>query len=300
MHTFAGFMAVIFWSTSIPLSRSLTEKLGTFHTAGLACLIGGALPVIYYLATHRSQFKSLMKFSPRYLWFCGTTFIIYIISLYVAIGMAASRQQIIEVGLINYLWPTLILVFSIPILKNRASPWLILGIIVSLSGIVLADASMNKGELSVQAFISNIRSNALPYIFALIAAITWSIYSNLASLYADLSNKLTLPFFLITSGIVLEILSVCFHEKSTWDVRTSIEMAILTVFPCVLAYILWDMSMRKGNMILVTSFSYLTPLFSVIVTGIYLGVTLVTGVWIACALVITGAVICNFSMRKKS
>jgi drug/metabolite transporter (DMT)-like permease len=126
MNTFAGMMAVVFWSLSIPLSRSLTEKLGSFHTAGLACFIGGSLPVLYYLSVHRSQFWTLLKFSPKYLLICGTTFIFYLVSLYIAIGMAASRQQIVEVGLINYLWPTFILVFSIPILKYRASPWLAL------------------------------------------------------------------------------------------------------------------------------------------------------------------------------
>ena len=292
-------MAVVFWSISIPLSRSLTEKLGSFHTAGLACLIGGTLPVLYYLSTYRSRFRSLLNFSPRYLWLCGSCFIIYMVSLYVAIGTAASRQQIVEVGLINYLWPIFIFIFSIPILKNRASPWLILGIMISLSGIVLADASVNKGELSIHGFITNVRNNAIPYLFALSAAIFWSIYSNWACLYANLSNKLTVPLLLISSGIVLEILSTCFCEKSSWDGRACIEMLVLALFPCVLSYVFWDLSMRKGNMILVTSFSYLTPLFSVIVTGLYLGVTLVTGVWIACALVIAGAVVCNFSIKKK-
>jgi drug/metabolite transporter (DMT)-like permease len=49
----------------------------------------------------------------------------------------------------------------------------------------------------------------------------------------------------------------------------------------------------------VTSFAYLSPIFSTILTGFYLGVSLVTGVWIACALVIAGAVICNLSMKKQ-
>ncbi len=299
MNTFAGMMSVFFWSGTIPLSRSLTEKLGAFNTAGLACLIGGSLPVLYYMAFHRSQFRTLLRLSPRYLWLCGGTFILYMVSLYVAIGMAANRQQIVEVGLINYLWPTFILVFSIPILKNRASPWLALGILISLSGIVMADASMNKEDFTLHNMLNNIGNNFLPYVFALSAAITWSIYSNLARLYAGLSNKLMVPLLLIASGIILEILSVCFREKAVWDLTTSIELLILAIFPCVLAYIFWDIAMRKGNVILVTSFSYLTPLFSVILTGFYLGVTLVNGVWIACALVISGAVICNYSMKKK-
>jgi drug/metabolite transporter (DMT)-like permease len=299
MNTFGGFMAVIFWSISIPLSRSLTEKVGMFNTAGLACLIGGMIPVVYYMAVYRSQFWTLTRFSPRYLLVCGTTFVFYMLCLYGAIGTASGREQIVEVGLINYLWPTLILVFSIPILKNRGSPWLIFGIVVSLSGIFLATVSMNREILSIRSLLVNVKDNSVPYLFALGAAVLWSIYSNLASKMADLSNKLTVPLLLIVSGMTLEILSIGLNEKAVWNPTARIELLILALFPCVFAYVLWDAAMRKGNMILVTSFSYLTPLFSIIVTGLYLGVNLVTGVWIACALVIGGAVVCNFSIRRK-
>ncbi len=297
MNTAGGFLAVILWSLSIPLSRSLTEKLGMFNTAGLACLFGGTAAVIYYVLAYRSQFRTLIKFSPRYLLFCGTPFVLYMIFFYAAVGMASSRQQVVEVGLINYLWPTFILVFSIPILKNKASPWLIPGIIVSFSGIVLVDVSMNEEIFSIQNSLMNLKYNFPPYLFALGNAVLWSIYSNLASKMEELSNKLTVPLLLIISGIILEVLAAGFQEKAVWDVTALVELSILALFPCVAAYILWDAAMRKGNMILVTSFAYLTPVFSTIMTGLYLGVTLVAGVWIACALVIAGAVICNFSIR---
>ncbi len=299
MSTAGGFLAIIFWSMSIPLSRSLTEKLGMFNTAGLACLFGGMLAVLYYAVTYRSRFRTLAKFSSRYLLFCGAPFVFYTICLYAAIGLATSRQQIVEVGLINYLWPTFILIFSIPILKNRASPWLILGIMISLSGIVLVNASMNKEVFSIQNTLMNIKSNYPAYLFALGAAVLWSLYSNLASSMKRLSNKLTVPLLLIVSGLMLEILALIFQEKSAWDGKTVIEISILSLFPCVISYILWDTAMRKGNIILVTSFAYLSPIFSTILTGLYLGVTLVMGVWIACALVIAGAVICNLSMKKQ-
>ena len=300
MNTAGGFLAVIFWSMSIPLSRSLTEKLGMFNTAGLACLFGGIVAILYYMVAYRAQFRTLIKFSPRYLLLCGTPFVLYMIFLYAAVGMASNRQEVVEVGLINYLWPTFILVFSIPILKNKASPWLIPGIIVSFSGIVLVDVSMDEEVFSIQNSLMNLKYNFLPYLFALGNAVLWSIYSNLANKMAELSNKLTVPLLLIVSGIMLEILAAVFQEKAVWDGTALVELLILALFPCVVAYILWDAAMRKGNMILVTSFAYFTPLFSTIMTGLYLGVKLVTGVWIACALVIAGAVICNFSMRKQN
>ena len=111
MSTAGGFLAIIFWSMSIPLSRSLTEKLGMFNTAGLACLFGGMLAILYYVVAYRSRFKTLTKSSSRYLLFCGVPIVFYTIFLYAAIGLAATRQHIVEDGLVNYLVPTCNLIF---------------------------------------------------------------------------------------------------------------------------------------------------------------------------------------------
>lgn len=70
----------------------------------------------------------------------------------------------------------------------------------------------------------------------------------------------------------------------------------MSIFPTFLAYTLWDKAMRKGKIILVVSFSYFTPLLSIIISSLYLQVVVRANLWIACALVITGAVICKFSI----
>jgi drug/metabolite transporter (DMT)-like permease len=70
----------------------------------------------------------------------------------------------------------------------------------------------------------------------------------------------------------------------------------MSVFPTFLAYTFWDRAMRKGNIILVASFSYFTPLLSIIISSLYLQVVIKNNLWIACGLVIVGAVICKFSI----
>jgi len=58
--------------------------------------------------------------------------------------------------------------------------------------------------------------------------------------------------------------------------------------------------MRKGKIILVASFSYFTPLLSIIISSLYLQVVIKPSLWIACGLVILGAVICKFSIIDKT
>ena len=43
---------------------------------------------------------------------------LYMFSIYLGIGLASSRLQALEIGLLNYLWPALILVFSVFLLDK--------------------------------------------------------------------------------------------------------------------------------------------------------------------------------------
>ena len=74
----------------------------------------------------------------------------------------------------------------------------------------------------------------------------------------------------------------------------------MSVFPTFLAYLFWDRAMRKGKIILVVSLSYFTPLLSIIISSLYLQVAIEPSLWLACGLVIAGAVICKFSIIDKT
>jgi hypothetical protein len=58
--------------------------------------------------------------------------------------------------------------------------------------------------------------------------------------------------------------------------------------------------MRKGDMILVVSLSYLTPLLSIIIGSVYLEVGTGFYLWAGCLLVIVGSFICKLSVQEKS
>ena len=46
---------------------------------------------------------------PRYLWGCGALFVAYASCYCLALGLATDRAQVLGVGLVNYLWPSLTL-----------------------------------------------------------------------------------------------------------------------------------------------------------------------------------------------
>jgi drug/metabolite transporter (DMT)-like permease len=288
-----GLLAILLWSTTIAFSRSLTEQLGTLTAAALIYTTAGLVGLLY-TGLLPGAFTRMRQLPSLYLLGCGALFVAYITALYLAIGASATRVQVLVVGLINYLWPGLSLVFSIPILGRRARPFLPVGIILAFAGVWLA--STGEDGLSIRTLLQD-QQNLLPYGLALFAAVCWGLYSNLSRRWAGDNDGGAVPLFLLTSGLLLGILRLFNPEVTYWSLPAALELAYMAIFPGMLAYVLWDIAVRKGEIILVASLSYLTPLLSTIFSTIVLDVRPGIALWLGAVLVIVGAVLCKVSIR---
>ena len=297
LNTIFGILAILFWGTTIAFSRSLTEQLGPLTAASWIYLLSGIWGCVY-LISKPGRIKKTFQLPILYLIGCGALFVIYTVSLYLAVGLAFSREQVIEVSIINYLWPGLTLVFSLPILHKKGKITLIPGMVLAFSGFYLA--TVESGMFSWEVFKGNFQVNYLPYLLAFMAAISWGLYSVLVRRWAGHTEGGAIPIFLLVTGLVLTIIRFIFPEESSWTARIVAELLYMSIFPTFLAYFFWDRAMRKGKIILVASLSYFTPLLSIIISSLYLQVAVKANLWIACGLVIVGAVICKFSIIDKT
>ena len=297
LSTVLGILAIIFWGTTIAFSRSLTEQLGSITAASWIYLLSGVFSCIY-LVSIPTGFSKVFQLPSLYLFGCGTLFVFYTVCLYLAVGLAFSREQVIEVSIINYLWPGLTLVFSLPILHKKARISLIPGVVMAFAGFYLV--AVQSGMFSWEGFKGNFQINGLPYLLAFMAAVSWGLYSNLSRRWAGHTEGGAVPIFLLVTGLILTILRFAFLEESYWTPRIVIELLYMSIFPTFLAYTFWDKAMRKGKIILVASLSYFTPLLSIIISSLYLQVVVRENLWIACGLVIVGAIICKYSVVNRA
>jgi drug/metabolite transporter (DMT)-like permease len=72
----------------------------------------------------------------------------------------------------------------------------------------------------------------------------------------------------------------------------------MAIFPTFLAYFFWDQAMRRGNIVLVATLSYFTPLLSVFISSLYLQITIDIRLWVASILVVIGAIISKYSILE--
>jgi drug/metabolite transporter (DMT)-like permease len=135
--TLMGFLAILLWSTTVAFARSISENLGPFTAGASIYLLAGLLLYIARFSNKRTFRNSNIQTS-LYIFGCGALFLIYTTSFYIAVNLASSRTQTLEVGLINYLWPGLTILFSLPIFGKKANLWLIPGSLIAFAGVFLA------------------------------------------------------------------------------------------------------------------------------------------------------------------
>jgi drug/metabolite transporter (DMT)-like permease len=291
--TILGMAAIALWSTTVAFGRSLAEQLGPLTTACLIYTSGGVLGCAYLALSGRFR-ATLRSTDRRYLLGCGALFTLYIACLYLALGLAHTRSQVLEVGLVNYLWPMLTLLFSVPVLRMRARSLFVPGAFVAMAGVLLA--TTQNQPLSWHSLRGNLVQNSTPYILGLLGAVSWGLYSTLSRRWAAGAQGGAVALFMLGTGIALGLGRLLFTEPTRWTSAVWLELGYMAV-GTNLAYAFWERAMRGGDIILVAASSYFTPLLSTIVSTLYLSVVAGPRLWIGCGLVVAGAIACKLSVE---
>lgn len=280
-HTLCGGLAIVLWSTTIALVRSLSEQLGPLTAAAAVYLVGGGLSLVAGRGTAR--FRSLPRL---YLLGCGGLFVLNMISLTQAIGLSVDRVQVLEIGMVNYLWPSLTILFSLVLLQGRAR-WLLLpGTALALAGVFLV---LTQGaEVSWTSLAHHLAGNPPAYLLGLVAAVSWALYSNLTRRWSPVGSGGGASLFMLATAGLLLALRLGASEETVWTFKAMAEVLFLGTATAT-AYVCWERAMRHGDVVLVAACSYFTPLLSTLVSCLYLGITAGVQLWLGAAAIVCGS-----------
>jgi drug/metabolite transporter (DMT)-like permease len=288
--TLYGIVAIFLWSTIVGLIRNISEYFGAVGGAALIYTTG-TLFLILILGVPK-----LSRFPKRYLIWGGLLFVTYEVCLSLALGFATDRTQAIELGMVNYLWPSFTLALAVILNKQRFSILLIVGLLCAFSGLVWVVSGDNP--LTIDGLWTNIQSNPLSYILAFSGAILWAFYSNLTRLMSGGNNGIV-PFFLLTSLALWG--QYLFSTPVEWIVNTkSITLLLITGAAIGLANAAWTIGMIRGNVTLLATLSYFTPVISTAFSSILLSTALSFSFWQGVMMVTGGSLICWLATRQKT
>ena len=96
INTFYGIFAILLWSTTVAIVRSISRKISIIQAGAVSLSIAGAICIIIMIVN--KNFDSVVNHPVRYLVICGLLFAIYTVVLYVVIERAKDNQQAMELG----------------------------------------------------------------------------------------------------------------------------------------------------------------------------------------------------------
>lgn len=286
--TAIGLVAILLWSTTIALIRRITEQMGIIGgTASLYTISAITLLLIVGV-------KSLKGTPRKYLWAGSIIFIFYELCFAFSIGLAASHSQVLEVSMVNYLWPSLTTLLAIVMNKEHAKWWIVIGLALALVGVITVISGEN--HFVYQLILSHIQDNPFSYLLSAAGAFLWALYCNVTRRYAQGHNGVVL--FTSVNAVVLWVIHFSCSPAPipiSWTSGTEVMVAGVAMG---LAYGCWNVGILKGNLVLLATASYFTPILSVLfatyILDIHLSMTFLQGA----VLVTLGSMICWYATRN--
>ncbi|WP_055045301.1 aromatic amino acid exporter YddG [Devosia sp. A16] len=271
--TFVGFTAVLLWS----LLAFLTAASGAVPALQLTA-ITFALGGLSLLLIRPGALKAMRQPLPVWLLGVGGLF-----GYHFCYFFALRNAPPVEAGLINYLWPLLIVVFSAFLPGERLKGQHIAGCALALIGAVLV---VTRG----QGFGFDAQYT-LGYAAALCAAVIWSGYSVLSRRFATVSSDAIAGFCLVTA--VLAAICHLLLEQTVWPATAWQWAALLGLGlgPVGLAFYVWDIGVKRGDIQVLGAASYSAPLLSTLILILTGYATYSHVILIACLLITAGAVL---------
>ncbi|EMF4708523.1 MULTISPECIES: aromatic amino acid DMT transporter YddG [Providencia] len=288
--TFYGVVSILLWSTIVGLVRSASENFGAVGGAALIYSLGTAILVVFM------GFPKIRAYPKRYLIWGTLLFVSYEMCFVLALGLAKDRQQAIELGMVNYLWPSFTIALAVLFNRQRFTLLLGIGLLLAFAGLIWVISG--DQPISVAAIADNISSNPLSYLLAFIGAVLWAFYSNVTKRISGGNNGMVL-FFLLTA-IGLWIL-FAFEPNKQFNISwLSITLLLVASLATGGANALWTLAVIRGNVALLGTLSYFTPVISTAFSSILLSTALTLGFWQGVVMVTLGSIICFLATRRPS
>lgn len=281
--TVIGLLAIVLWGFMAGLVRLVSESFGATLGSALIYTVGGILLLVVRKPT------PIRRAPRKYLIICGIMFVAYEASISLSIGLASTAAQSVEVSLVNYLWPTLLVLMTAAVSHKRGAVWKALpGAIVAAIGVAMA---VGGESLNVHEALRNISSNPLPYALAFAGAFIWAIYATVTPKMSDGYDGTTIFFCCV--AVVLWLIHFTSGEGLPATAPGIGGYVALAACAASIAggYACWGYGMLHGSMETLAIGSYATPLFSTASSTVLLGVALGASFWIGVALVVGGTLV---------
>lgn len=281
--TLIGFTAILLWST-LALATSSTGAVPPFLLTALTFTVGGIVGLL--AAMVRGVGLGVLR-QPWPVWLHGVGGLFgYHFFYFSALKLAPPA----EAGLIAYLWPLLIVLFSAFLPGERLRAAHVAGALMGLAGTVVLLGGRAGGFGFAPEYVPG-------YLAAAVCAVIWSVYSVASRRFEAVPTEVVAGFCLATAALS----AVChaLFEPSIWPAGGEwLAVLALGIGPVGIAFYTWDIGMKRGDIRLLGVASYAAPVLSTLLLVIAGFAAPSWTLAVACALIVGGAAVATLLARR--
>ena len=247
--TAIGFTAILLWAL-LALFTVGSAPVPPLQLNAMCFALGGTIGVIWAAAT--GQLGALRRV-PLPAFALGTVGLFGYHALYFAALRNAPPAQ---AGLIAYLWPLLIVLFSGLLPGESLRPGHLIGAFAGFAGAALIIAGGGTGFGA---------EHLTGYALAVACALTWSGYSVLSRQFGQVPTA-AVALFCIVTALLSAVLHLMLEDTAQPEgVLGWAAIAGLGLGPVGLAFYTWDIGVKRGDIQMLGVASYAAPLLSTLI-----------------------------------
>ncbi|MFH1637702.1 MAG: DMT family transporter [Candidatus Woesearchaeota archaeon] len=277
---FYAIITILLWSTVAAVAKLTLKSISStqlilfiafFSTAGLLVIIAAKRDL--------KKLKSYKLKEHKYLIFLGfLSMFLYNYLFFTAI----EKSTAVEANIINYTWPMWIILFSIFILKEKASTRTFLGIGLSFIGVLLV---ITKGS-----FHQIMPSSLYGGILALCGGISWGLFSVLSK--KQKFEPFSSMFYYSLYGFIFALILAAFRGMLILPGPYELlGAAYLGAIATGLAFAFWIKALAKGNTHFIANLAYLVPFLALVFIYFLTGEGIFFSQIIGLAIIVAGILI---------
>lgn len=283
--TIIGSFSILLWGMLAFLTQLTGGGIPAFQLMTMTFSLAFLLICMRWWSQGHTGIRYLRQ--PLLSWVIG---ICGIFSYHVLYFLAMSKAPAVEVSLLAYLWPLLIVLFAAFLPEGKLKGQHLIGSLLSFIGCWVLIGKGSEGFS--QEYLSG-------YLMALACAIIWSLYSVGSRLVKTVPTDAVGWFCGVTAA--LAFLCHLVWEITVWpnDFTQWIGVLGLGLGPVGMAFFAWDYGVKHGNLQLLGVLAYSAPLISVALLVISGESQPSYSMVVSCLMIVTGSAVAGINMNKK-
>ena len=286
-YLFAG-IAIFFWSTVATAFKLALEHLEPIQLVFYSTLF--SVIVLFFITLIQGKLNLIKDFSRSDLLRCAFLGLLNPCLYYIILFKGYDILPAQEAMVINFSWPIMIVILSIPILKQTIDIKSFLSIVVCYVGVIII---ASKGDVFSMQFESPL---GVGYI--LFTTVIWSLFWLFNT---KNSNDSLVSLFLIFLFSLPYILVIVYFSNSFIIPSTKgfIGSAYIGLFEMGISVVLWQLALKTSTTVSrVASLVFITPFLSLLILHFVLKETILASTIFGVILICLGLILQKYFSRK--